>query len=267
MGFLETAATWDLVADAYATSAVPLAESFAAEALRRAAVPRSGRIVDVACGPGTLAHMAAQQGLRVSAIDYSPVMIARLHARPGAPEVTAVVGDGMALPYAGGSFDAGFSIFGAMYFPEPAAGLAELARVLRPGGIAVVTSWVAAERRPLSQAAYAILEEIAPGAAPEPVFAPSDREECRAVMGEGGFIDVEVSEFATSMEMPSTEAFVDYFSRVHPAVAALRERLGDSWPEVGAELLTRLRAQVGPGPHSIPLVANLTVGRRPSARR
>jgi ubiquinone/menaquinone biosynthesis C-methylase UbiE len=267
MGFHETAAAWDLVAGDYDTSAVPMVESFAEEALRLAAVPRGGRIVDVACGPGTLAHLAARQGLQVSAIDYSPVMIDRLRARPGAPEVAAVVGDGMALPYAGGSFDAGFSLFGVMFFSEPAAGLGELVRVLRPGGSAVVTSWVAAERRPLRQAAYAILDEIAPGATPAPVFAPSDREECRALMAEGGFIDVEVSEFATSMEMPSTEAFVDYLSRVHPPVAALRVRLGDRWAEVGAELLTRLRAQVGPGPHRIPLVANMSVGRRPSARR
>ena len=267
MGFVETAAAWDLVADTYVASAVPMVESFAAEALRLAAVPRGARIVDVACGPGTLAHLAARQGLWVSAIDYSPIMIARLRTRPGAPEVAAVVGDGMALPYAGGSFDAGFSMFGVMFFSERAAGLAELARVLRPGGSAVVSSWVAAERRPLRQVAYAILDEIAPGAAPEPVFAPSDREECGAVMAEGGFVDVKVSEFATSMVMPSTEAFVDYLSRGHPAVAALRERLGDRWAEVGAELLTRLRAQVGPGPHRIPLVANLSVGRRPSARR
>jgi SAM-dependent methyltransferase len=264
MGFLETAASWDLVADHYVTSAVPLAESFAAEALRLAAVPRGGRIVDVACGPGTLAHLAVRQGLRVSAIDYSPVMIARLRARPGAQAIAAVVGDGMALPYAGGSFDAGFSIFGVMYFAEPAAALAELARVLRPGGSAVVTSWVATEHRPLRQTAYAILDELAPGAAPEPVFAPSDQEECRAVMAAGGFIDVEVSELATSMELPSTEAFVDYLSGVHPAVATLREQLGDRWAEVDAELRTRLRAQVGPGPHSIPLVANLSAGRRPA---
>jgi ubiquinone/menaquinone biosynthesis C-methylase UbiE len=267
MGFHETAAAWDMVAGAYDTSAVPLVEGFAEEALRLAAVPRGGRIVAVAGGPGTLAHLAARQGLRVSAIDYSPVMIARLRSHPGAPEVAAVVGDGMALPYADGSFVAGFSLFGVMLFPEPAGGLAELARVLRPGGSAVVTSWVAAERRPLRQAAYAILDELAPGTAPEQASTPSDREECRAVMVEGGFIDVEVSQLATSMEMPSTEAFVDYLARVHPPVAALRERLGDRWAEVRAERLTRLRAQVGPGPHSIPLVANLSVGRRPSPRR
>ena len=267
MGFVETAAAWDRVADTYVTSVVPMVESLAAEALRVAAVPRGGRIVDVACGPGTLAHLAARQGLWVTAIDYSPIMIARLRTRPGVPKVAAVIGDGMALPYAGGSFDAGFSMFGVMFFPEPAAGLAELARVLRPGGRAVVTSWVAAERRPLRQAAYDILDEIAPGTAAEPVLAPSDREACRAVMAAGGFIDVKVSEFATSIEMPSTEAFVDYFSRVQPAVAALREGLGHRWAEVGAELLTRLRAEVGPGPHRIPLVANVSVGRRPPARQ
>ena len=62
MGFVETAAAWDRVADTYVTSAVPLVESFATEALRLAAVPRGGRIVNVACGPGTLAHLAARQG-------------------------------------------------------------------------------------------------------------------------------------------------------------------------------------------------------------
>lgn len=133
---LASAGTWDLVADAYAADLLPWAEHFAREALRLAALPPEPHIVDVACGPGTLALLAAREGARVSAIDFSPQMIANLNRRAeeaGLSLVDARVGDGQNLPFDDKSFDGAFSIVGLVFFPDRDAGFRELYRVLKPG--------------------------------------------------------------------------------------------------------------------------------------
>ena len=95
-------------------------------------------VLDVACGPGTLAFLAARRGAEVMAVDFCAGMIGELAARlaetPAAIE--ARVADGMDLPLESGAFDAAFSMFGLMFFPDRARGFAELHRVLRPGGVA-----------------------------------------------------------------------------------------------------------------------------------
>ena len=103
--------------------------------LRSSRPPAPGsRIVDVACGPGTLSVLAAQAGHQLDALDFSRPMITKLTERMMALGVRAIkshVGDGQALPFPDGTFDAGFSMFGLMFFPDRAKGFAELRRVLR----------------------------------------------------------------------------------------------------------------------------------------
>ena len=124
---------WDLVASSYEQDVMPMFETFAREALRLAAPPAGSRVVDVACGPGTLAGLAAQQGLHVDALDFSSHMIERLVARR-LPNVTAELGDGQALPYADRTFAAGFSLFGLMFFPGSREGLRRAATRAGAGG-------------------------------------------------------------------------------------------------------------------------------------
>src|SRR3954470_1980474 len=120
---MATPVTWDLVSSVYAEEIVPVFEQYARDALRLAAPLAGARIADVACGPGTLAFVAAAAGHPVDAIDFSPQMIAllerRLQQQP-AP-ITARIGDGQALPFADATYGAAFSMFGLMFFPDRAA--------------------------------------------------------------------------------------------------------------------------------------------------
>src|SRR5512138_3140554 len=159
---LAAPAPWDLVAPAYAEEVVPMFEVFAREALRLAAPPPGGRIVDVACGPGTVSVLAAQDGHRVDALDFSPGMIDKLRARIAALGLTGItpqIGDGQALPYADATADAGFSMFGLMFFPDRAKGFAELRRVLKPGARAVVSSWYPLDAVPVLAAMFGAVRE------------------------------------------------------------------------------------------------------------
>jgi demethylmenaquinone methyltransferase / 2-methoxy-6-polyprenyl-1,4-benzoquinol methylase len=106
-----------------------------------AAVGPGDTVVDVAGGTGALAHDLARAGARVLALDFSWNMVATGAARAradGDDSIWWCNGDGMKLPLADASVDAVTIAFGLRNLPDPAAGLAEFARVVRPGGRLVV---------------------------------------------------------------------------------------------------------------------------------
>jgi SAM-dependent methyltransferase len=105
--------------------------------------PRA-RVLEVGSGPGRLAVKLAQLGpeIQVTGIDIVPEMVtlATAHARQAslATRVDFRLADVMALPFADGSFDVVVSTFSLHHWPNPATGLAEVYRVLRPGGFAQI---------------------------------------------------------------------------------------------------------------------------------
>jgi len=89
-------------------------------------------VLDACCGTGDLAIAAERAGGRVTGLDFSEQMLVR--ARAKSDGVEWVLGDVTALPFDDASFDAVTVGFGIRNVPDLDAGLAELARVLRPGG-------------------------------------------------------------------------------------------------------------------------------------
>lgn len=136
----ERAGHWDGAARHYETTAHPFTARFAEAALARVALTPESRVLDIAAGTGALALAAARSGAHVLATDFSPGMIARIEAA-AVPNITALVMDGQSLTLPDASFDAVFSIFGLIMFPDWRKGLAEMARVTRPGGKGVVATW------------------------------------------------------------------------------------------------------------------------------
>ena len=98
-----------------------------------AAVVRSGdRVLDTCCGTGDLALACERAGGRVIGLDFSERMLER--ARRKSSAIEWVQGDALALPFEDDSFDAATVGFGVRNLEDLDRGLAELARVLRPGG-------------------------------------------------------------------------------------------------------------------------------------
>ena len=116
--------------------------SVAADVARVA--PAGGKVLDVGCGPGHLANrLARDHGLEVTGLDLDPAMIER--ARANAVQTVAaecqptfVVGGVAALPFPGGSFDLVVSTLSMHHWANPTAGQAEIGRVLRSGGRALI---------------------------------------------------------------------------------------------------------------------------------
>jgi len=136
----EDANHWNKTAKTYKETAHLFTALFAADALKYVELCKDSKVLDVATGTGALALEAAKTGAHITAIDFSPGMIANLKAED-IKNIDALVMDGQALGFPDGSFDVSFSIFGIIMFPDWAKGMTELRRVTRPGGVGIVTTW------------------------------------------------------------------------------------------------------------------------------
>ena len=126
----------------YDSVTAPLLSGFFTQVARDLAelAPRA-RVLEVGSGPGRLAMKLAglAPDTRVTGVDISPEMVERANALAArsrvADRVRFVEGDVASLPLAEASFDAVVSTFSLHHWPSPAEGLAEIYRVLRPGGV------------------------------------------------------------------------------------------------------------------------------------
>jgi SAM-dependent methyltransferase len=101
-------------------------------------------VLDIACGSGNLALVAARRYCDVSGIDLAPNLIdrARIRAAADGLDVDFQVGDAQELPYPDASFDVVTSVFGVMFAPDQEKAARELLRVCRPGGRIALASWM-----------------------------------------------------------------------------------------------------------------------------
>ena len=106
-------------------------------------IPAGARVLDVACGTGNLAIPLARQGCVVTGVDIAPNLLVQARERAATEGLTATFdeGDAEQLPYPDASFDAVVTMFGAMFAPRPELVAAELARVLKPGGLLAMANW------------------------------------------------------------------------------------------------------------------------------
>jgi demethylmenaquinone methyltransferase / 2-methoxy-6-polyprenyl-1,4-benzoquinol methylase len=125
-----------------------------------ARVGPGSRALDVATGTGDLALELAARGAAVTGMDFSPGMLEL--ARAKAPGIAFEEGDALALQYDDASFDAVTVGFGARNFADLDRGLAEMARVTKPGGRVVVLEITTPERPPLSWFFRAWFDRIVP---------------------------------------------------------------------------------------------------------
>jgi SAM-dependent methyltransferase len=121
----------------------PIAADVAAVA--EAVAPEGARVLEVGCGPGHLSvRLARRHGLDTTGLDLDPAMIERARAnadRAGEGDESRpsfLVGDVTSMPFPDGTFDLVVSTMSMHHWADPAAGLAEMARVLRPGARALV---------------------------------------------------------------------------------------------------------------------------------
>jgi SAM-dependent methyltransferase len=115
----------------------------AARLVRFAGITGGQRVLDVGCGTGPASITAARAGAQVTGIDLSPALLERAHlnAKTASVAVSFQEGDAEALPFEDGAFDVVVSQFGHMFAPRPHNAVAQMLRVLRPGGCIAFSTW------------------------------------------------------------------------------------------------------------------------------
>ena len=162
---------------------------FYREIARLAEEPDGTVILDVPCGGGVAFRgLGPGQRVRYVAADLSPVMLRRARAeakRRDLDQIEFIEADVEALPFEDASFDLCVSYTGLHCFPNPAAAISEIARVLRPGG--VMRGSMVVRRAGLRQDAIVRLYQVAG------VFGPSGTpDELDAWLADAGMLDISI---------------------------------------------------------------------------
>jgi SAM-dependent methyltransferase len=118
-------------------------EPAAAEFMERLPLAPGLRVLDLACGTGNLAVLAARAGCVTSGLDIASNLIAQARSRAAAQHLAIeyTEGDAEALPYPDARFDLVVSMYGVMFAPRPERAAAEFLRVCRPGGTIALANW------------------------------------------------------------------------------------------------------------------------------
>lgn len=266
----QTAEGWDATSERYDQQMVHFLRPYALECIRLAEVERRHEVIDIAAGSGFVALAVAPVVARVLAVDFAPGMIDILRRRAeqaGLSNVEAEVMEAEALAVKEGSFDRAFSNFSAMFYDDRVKGFAEMHRVLRPGGRAVVTAWGHPERFqafPLFMASVqkAVPDLPRPTSPPLP-FALSDADRFRDEMRRGGFEDVRIETRSLHFEAATSDEFWSRMEGAAPPVTAMLSRIGpENVAKARANMTASLRERFGDGPVKLPCEAHFAVASR-----
>lgn len=163
----------------------------AAEVVVAAAAPESGeRVVDLGCGNGNAALLAARRGAAVTGVDPAQRLLdlAAARAREAGVEASFLHGEAAEMPLADGAADLLLSVFGVIFAPDAEAAAAEMARVTAADGRIVLSAWIPegaiSEAAALSRRAAMDALGVPPG---PPGFAWHDRDALAALLGPHGF--------------------------------------------------------------------------------
>lgn len=233
---LSASEPWNLVASGYAETTMQIFEQYAAAAITASGLKPGAIVLDVACGPGTLALMLAQQAGHIHGIDFSAAMLNIFRgkiAQAGHSHYSLHCGDAQSLPYADNMFDAAFSLFGLMFFPDRNKGFAEIYRTLKPGGSIAITSWAPLDQSPAMQTMFGALRAIKPDL-PQPqrsIATLENPDTFKREMEDAGFKQVNIRLVTRAFPVTTIPQFWEHMVKGSAPIQMMKKALGEQWPE------------------------------------
>jgi SAM-dependent methyltransferase len=218
----------------------------AARAVVEAAAPRPGEcVIDVGCGSGSCAVLAAERGARVTGVDPAARLreVAAAEAAARGLDAAFVAGEAAAIPLADESADVVLSSFGAIFAPDAQAAIAEMARVTAPDGRIVLSAWLpeGTVREAVQVARQAFAAQAPPPSAP-----PFNWHDAGALgfafASHGSSVSLVERDIAFVAESP--EAYVDAELHAHPMWVV---GLGTLSPAQAADVRARVLAVLAAG--------------------
>jgi SAM-dependent methyltransferase len=179
-------------------------------------------VVDVGCGTGNAALLAADRGARVTGIDPAQRLldVAGVEAAARGVDARFLCGEAARLPLADSTADAVVSVFGVIFASDASGAAAEMARIATPGGRIVLSAWMpgGALADVMRVRRDATAAGMSGGATP---FAWHDRAALTGAFAPHGF-SIDLSEEQLAFTAASPREFVERELRVHPAWIAAR---------------------------------------------
>jgi ubiquinone/menaquinone biosynthesis C-methylase UbiE len=190
------------------------------------APPQGLRWIDIGCGNGAFTELLVQRcaPAEVQGVDPSDGQLAYARGRAAARPANFTQGDAMALPFAAASFDAAVMALVIAFVPDPRKGVAELVRVIGPGGIAATYMWdMLGGGFPLDPV---LIEMRAMGLSPTrpPRMEASQIETLRELWTSAGLEDVETRQITVQRTFADFDDFWSSCAKapsVGPALAAM----------------------------------------------
>ncbi len=151
--------------------------------------------LDVGCGNGAFTEEIVTRAgpSAVTGIDPSDGQIGFARKRPGLHDVTFHVGDAQALPFAANAFDVGVMALVISFVPDPAKGVAELARVVKPGGTVAAYMWDLPKMGVPLSPLYRALVKLGHAAPQPPNPHASSQESLQKLWADAGLQSVEMT--------------------------------------------------------------------------
>jgi SAM-dependent methyltransferase len=227
--------------------------------------PSGQRWIDIGCGNGAFTELLAERcaPAGIQGIDPSEAQLAFARTRHTAGIAQFRQGDAMALPFPDHSFDAAVMALVIFFVPDPAIGVAEMARVVRPGGLVASYAWdIEGGGFPLEPL---LAEMRAMGVPPirPPSFAASRMENLRALWTDAGIDGIETREITVQRTYPDFDDFWTVAQLGSSARATIATLAPDQIERLKTQVRTRLAADHD-GPITTSARANAIKGRVPA---
>src|SRR2546427_3809211 len=238
------------------------------EIVALAALQGGERVLEVACGTGMVARLAAQvvgTAGHVVGADVNESMLSMARTVPqqhDGPPIEWRQSDAAALPFPEAAFDVVFCQYGLEFFADRAAGLREMARVLVPGGRLVLRVWRALERQPFYVALCEALERHVRAGAGAPIraaFTLADMAKLRALVAGAGFRQVHIRITINPLRYPSVEAYVQRYLSATPIASDIAAMDDSARTALLQDITTALRAYVDDDGLAAPMESHVVV--------
>jgi SAM-dependent methyltransferase len=214
-----------------------------------AGVVAGQRVLDVGAGSGALTSELAVRGVDVVAVEPAGQFVDALRTR--LPDATVVAAAAEELPFADGEFDAALAQLVVHFMDDPPAGIAEMRRVTRAGGVVAANVWDHGTGRGPLTPFWAAARALDPSNAGESRMMGSSPGQLRELFANAGVRDVEETALEVSVEHPTFEEWWEpfelgvgpagaYVSRLEPAQReALREQCRSTLPPAPFSIAAR----------------------------
>lgn len=238
-----------------------------------AGIQADSRVLDIGCGSGGTSLEAARAAAEgaVLGVDVSAPMLAEARkqaAGSGLPQVTFERGDAQVHLFEDGAFDIAISRFGVMFFADPEAAFANIARALRPGGQLAFLCWRSVRDNPYltvpmgAIAPYVQLPELEAPGAPGP-FSLVDTDRIEKLLDSAGFDEITISAVDEPMWMGTDpDDVVAYQLGIPASRAMLAEASAEARAKTETALRNALAEHQGPDGVTLGSAAWLVTARR-----